>query len=321
MQNKLTFKELALLAMQMVNRPMTPTALWEFVVQNHLHQRLHCFDETTQTFTAKTPEASFGACIYTNKEFFQGVVGSKPKQFILKHPIQQPNDLVAVQPAKHEVKKKFHERDLHCVLSYFLQHHEYFQAYSKTIFHEESQKGQKGEDKWLYPDMVAVNFEYANYRKNNVLKFINKFDISPIKIFSFELKKELNYSNYKEYFFQAVSNSSWANEGYLVALGIKQDHQFIEALQKLSQSFGIGVIELNLSNILESKILSPARYKEKMDYAVIDELAVKNSHFAQFLKTVTDFEPDNPQRFEREFDHILSDEALSDYLRDRLAVE
>jgi hypothetical protein len=30
------------------------------------------------------------------------------------------------------------------------------------------------------------------------------------------MKKELNFSNLRESYFQAVSNSSWANEGYLV---------------------------------------------------------------------------------------------------------
>lgn len=74
-------------------------------------------------------------------------------------------------------------------MSYFLKENDYFKAYSKTIFHEEGSKGVRGEDKWLYPDMVAVNFEYANYQKNNVLSFIKKFDILPVKIFSLKLKK------------------------------------------------------------------------------------------------------------------------------------
>ena len=111
-----------------------------------------------------------------------------------------------------------------------------------------------------------------------------------------------------------MSNSSWANEGYLVAVEIKQDNQFIEALQKLSQSFGIGIIELNIQNISRSKILSPAQFKENMDYSVIDELANKNPNFAQFLKTITDFDVDNPNRFKSEFDKILSDDEFNQYL-------
>ena len=309
---KLGFVELAVLAMEMVNRPITPTELWEFVLQNKLHFQLKTFDEKTQTFSGKTPSATFNARIRTDKEHFVEIPNSKPKQYILKHQFNHASK----QPVSrtHTKKSTFHERYLHPVLAHFLKHSDYFQAYPKTIFHEESSKGQKGEDKWLYPDMVAVNFEYANYQKNNVLPFIKKFDISPIKIFSFELKKELNTSNYKEYFFQAVSNSSWANEGYLVALHIKQDSQFIEALQKLSQSFGIGIIHLNIDNIEKSAILSPARFKEKMDYSVVYELADKNPNFAQFLKTVTDFEPQYPARFSSEFDEILTVDKLPKYL-------
>lgn len=313
MQNeKLSFTELAILAMQMVNRPITPSELWEFVLKNQLHHRLKTYDEQTQTFSGKTPKDTFHSQISTDKTHFDEIPSSKPKQYLLKPSFRQPErlNIESSRPKKYA----YHERNLHAVLSYFLQQSDYFQAYSKTIFHEESHKGQKGADKWLYPDMVAVNFEYANYQKNNVLPFIRKFDISPIKIFSFELKKELTNSNYKENFFQAVSNSSWANEGYLVTVKIQQDNQFVEALQKLSQSFGIGIIQLNLENIAQSIILSPAKFKEKMDYSVVYELADKNPNFRDFLKTVTDFEPQNPTRFANEFDEILSADELKQHL-------
>ena len=313
MQNeKLSFTELAILAMQMVNRPITPSELWEFVLKNQLHHRLKTYDEQTQTFSGKTPKDTFHSQISTDKTHFDEIPSSKPKQYLLKPSFRQPErlNIESSRPKKYA----YHERNLHAVLSYFLQQSDYFQAYSKTIFHEESHKGQKGEDKWLYSDIVAVNFEYANYQKNNVLPFIRKFDISPIKIFSFELKKELTNSNYKENFFQAVSNSSWANEGYLVTVKIQQDNQFVEALQKLSQSFGIGIIQLNLENIAQSIILSPAKFKEKMDYSVVYELADKNPNFRDFLKTVTDFEPQNPARFANEFDEILSADELKQHL-------
>lgn len=143
-------------------------------------------------------------------------------------------------------------------------------------------------------------------KKNHVLDFITKFNKPPIKIYSFEIKKELNFSNYKESFFQAVSNSSWANEGYLVAAQILPDGQFIEALKKLSQSFGIGIIELNRHNVKQSKILSPAKFKEMMDYSVVDELANKNDNFSQFLKTIIDFDVNHPHRYDSEFDKILN---------------
>lgn len=330
-EDKLSFTQLAILAMKQINRPVTTSELWQFVLQNNLHKRLKTFDEATQLFSGQTPHASFGMHIYTDTQYFEVVENTKPKQFRLKnhdYDDKQNANIVAQNREKELLKsaKKakakihFHERKLHDLLAYFLKNHEYFEAHSKTVFHEESLKGQKGEDKWLYPDMVAVNFEYANYQQNNLFQFINKFDILPIKIYSFEIKKELSFGNYfgnyKEYFFQAVSNSSWANEGYLVALDIDTDDRFIEALQKLSLSFGIGIIHLKLDSILQSRIISPARYKDKMDYSVIDELARKNKNFAKFLKTVTDFDIQNTSRYLNEFDKILSDDELNDYLQE-----
>lgn len=304
-QNKLSFLDLAVHAMKMVKRPMTTTQLWEFILINKLHHQLYTFDVQKNKFSGKTPSATFATTISQNKHFFEEIPNTKPKQYILKS--QQAKLEVAdnfSQIIHHS--DKYHERELHPILTYFLKFDKYFQAYSKTIFHEVSPKGTKGEDKWLYPDMVAVHFEYANYQKNHVLDFITKFNKPPIKIYSFEIKKELNFSNYKESFFQAVSNSSWANEGYLVAAQILPDGQFMESLKKLSQSFGIGIIELNRHNVKQSKILSPAKFKEMMDYSVVNELANKNANFSQFLKTIIDFDVNHPHRFKGEFDKILN---------------
>lgn len=165
--------------------------------------------------------------------------------------------------------------------------------------------------------MVAANFEYADFQ-DNVLKFIKEFDQKPLKIFSFELKKELKTANFKEYFFQAVSNSSWAHEGYLVAAKIQEDGKLVEALQKLSQSFGIGIIHLNTENIMESQIISPARVKEKLDFSVVDELAEKNPNFNTFLKTVSEYDPKNAGRYQNEFDKVFSsEEDLKVYLLEK----
>lgn len=304
-QDKLGFLDLAVHAMKIVNRPMTTTQLWDFILINKLHHRLYTFDVQKNKFSGKTPSATFATTISQNKHFFEAIPDTKPKQYILKSQQVKLEVTKNLDQTTHHLAK-YHERELHPVLTYFLKSDKYFQAYSKTIFHEVSPKGAKGEDKWLYPDMVAVYFEYANYQKNHVLDFITKFNKPPIKIYSFEIKKELNFSNYKESFFQAVSNSSWANEGYLVAAQILPDGQFIEALKKLSQSFGIGIIELNRHNVKQSKILSPAKFKEMMDYSVVDELANKNDNFSQFLKTIIDFDVNHPHRYDSEFDKILN---------------
>lgn len=89
-------------------------------------------------------------------------------------------------------------------------------------------------------------------------------------MFSFELKVKLTFTNLREYYFQAVSNSSWANEGYLVVLEIENDPLLNDELRRLNNSFGIGIIVLNPSEIEESEILFPAREKEFVEWDTVD---------------------------------------------------
>ncbi|MBK6362572.1 MAG: hypothetical protein IPF52_03390 [Saprospiraceae bacterium] len=105
----------------------------------------------------------------------------------------------------------------------------------KTIFHETSTKGTKGRNEWIHPDLVGVYFPFKDYKKET-LEIQSHLTISSIKLFSFELKISLNFSNLRECYFQAVSNSSWANEGYLVAVNINDDPAFRDELRRLTNS-------------------------------------------------------------------------------------
>ncbi|MGL2805927.1 HTH domain-containing protein [Helicobacter pylori] len=156
-------------------------------------------------------------------------------------------------------KNSFHERVLHPLLVKFLSEDPNFKLLCKTIRHEECKKGEGGECKWNYPDIVGVYFPYNKY-KEETLKFLHHTGQEKHKLFSFELKKELSFSNLKESYFQAVSNSTWANEGYLVVFEEIKD-KVLDELRRLSQSFGIGVIKLE-SEISNSKILLPAKERE-----------------------------------------------------------
>jgi hypothetical protein len=95
------------------------------------------------------------------------------------------------------------------------------------------------------------------------------------------LKREINSdSELKKAFFQAVSNSSWANYGYLVAFEIGDS--LMEEMERLNQSFGIGVIELN-ANPYQSKILFTPKYKD-LDFKTIDKLCKINKEFEKFIE-------------------------------------
>lgn len=266
----------------------------------------------------KTPWASFAARIYMdikeNPNSIFEVVATKPMLIKLKN---QNINLEAQAEKNSEIKEPktfYNERDLHPLLSRFVSFNDNFKAYTKTIYHESSIKTKKGVDKWLYPDIVGVSFEYRDYQKE-LNKFIGKFNFLPIKIYAFEMKKHLSVGNFREYYFQAVSNSSWANEGYLVALDIDEsDDELMDLIKRLSFSFGIGVISLNSQNVDESVILARAKFKEGLDYSVMNELSTKNADFKKFLESVEEFNIEKEYRSKSEFDEVLDNDRLDNYL-------
>ena len=139
---------------------------------------------------------------------------------------------------------------------------------SKTIFHEKSTSKKDKNQKWVHPDMVGISFLKLENKNSEALQWtVNRNDT--FRVHSYELKKEINNDyELKESFFQAVSNSSWANQGYLVAFYISDS--LSDELSRLSKAFGIGVIELK-SNPFESQVLFPASFKE-LDFQTIDKL-------------------------------------------------
>ncbi|EJB85493.1 HTH domain-containing protein [Helicobacter pylori] len=205
------------------------------------------------------------------------------------------------------------EKDLHPLLVKFLDTDLNFKLLCKTIRHEECKKGKGGQNKWNYPDIVGVYFPYNKY-KGETLKFLHHTGQEKHKLFSFELKKELSFSNLKESYFQAVSNSTWANEGYLVVKNIKED--VLDELRRLNQSFGIGVIKLE-SEISNSKILLPAKERE-IDIPTLNML-VKQSpkDFKPFIEKINkqiEKGLDTAVDMENFFDEVLDDEAMQEHI-------
>ncbi|OPG50265.1 COG2958 family protein [Helicobacter pylori] len=261
-------------------------------------------------YGGETPHQSVSASIYTalNKgeelPFFKAQ--ENPVLIALKSAAKELN----TQKPSTPIAKIAHERDLHPFLTYMAINNENLKCYTKTIFHEESSKSPKGMDRWLYPDMVGVRFLHAEWSNENLIAFSKKFDTLPVKLVSFELKKEISVHNCRECYFQAISNSSWANEGYLVGRHIDTHNpQLMDLLKRLHASFGIGVIDLRTDEN-KSAILLNAKYKEKIDYTVASELSAKNEKFNGFLKSVVDYDPDFPNRYKDEFDEVKKKEEL-----------
>ncbi|WP_187838389.1 COG2958 family protein [Helicobacter pylori] len=264
-----------------------------------------------------TPHQSVSASIYTalknGEELPFLKVQEEPVLIALKDAAKEPflnTEKPSAPSAKIAHNKIMHERDLHPFLTYMAYHNENLKCYTKTIFHEESVKSPKGMDRWLYPDMVGVRFLHAELSNENLIAFSKKFDTLPVKLVSFELKKEISVNNCRECYFQAISNSSWANEGYLVGCHIDTHNpQLMDLLKRLHASFGIGVIDLRTDED-KSAILLNAKYKEKIDYTVALELSDKNPKFSGFLKSVVDYDPAHSYRYKDEFDEVKKKEEL-----------
>ncbi|GAA8115835.1 COG2958 family protein [Helicobacter pylori] len=268
-------------------------------------------------YGGNTPHQSVSSYIYTALSKGEEVpflkVQEAPVLIALKSAAKEPVlniEKISAPSAKIAHNKIMHERDLHPFLTYMAFGNENLKCYTKTIFHEESSKSPKGMDRWLYPDMVGVRFLHAELSNENLIAFSKKFDTLPVKLVSFELKKEISVHNCRECYFQAISNSSWANEGYLVGHHIDTyNPKLMDLLKRLHASFGIGVIDLRTDED-KSAILLNAKYKEKIDYTVASELSEKNEKFSGFLKSVVDYDPNHPHRYKDEFDEVKKKEEL-----------
>lgn len=180
--------------------------------------------------------------------------------------------------------KIFSEYDLYPVLIEYLSKE--LQLFSLRIDEKKSSnnRGQNG-NQWLHPDIVAM--QPIDKKWHELIRTCVKHGSGQnVRLWSFEVKKDLNGSNIRSSFFQAVSNSSWANEGYLVATSISTN-EVEEELRMLSALHGIGVILLNPENPTESEILLPARRRSEVDWQSINRILTENLDFKNFIELVS----------------------------------
>jgi hypothetical protein len=274
----ITFLELAQRVLSEVEQPLTTSEIWQVAVSKG-------YDKLVDS-KGKTPWATLGALIYVdvrdNPSSAFAPIGARPKRFILKSQVDKlsskiPETTKVPQPQKPE----FLEKDLHPLMVYYGFY--YLKAYLKTIAHNRSDKKEFGE--WVHPDIVGCYFPFRDW-DSEVVEVSTIMGNTAVKLYSFELKRELSITNLREAFFQAVSNSSWANEGYLVAAIIDTDDDFLTELKRLSTAFGIGVIQLNVDDPDSTEILLPAKVKEMVDWDTVNKLSGINPDFREFLRRI-----------------------------------
>ncbi|WQW36454.1 hypothetical protein KVK38_06545 [Helicobacter pylori] len=326
----MTYKELGKKVLEQAEKPLNAKEIFEKACEMGLDKELSSI--------GKTPIATLGSQLGEHdipndkKQFYVTNNKKGPSRYWLKSrerefPPQETSNAeddeqIECSGTAKKQKNSFHERVLHPLLVKFLSEDPNFKLLCKTIRHEECKKGEGGQNEWNYPDIVGVYFPYNKYfpyngYKEETLKFLHHTGQKRHKLFSFELKKELSFSNLKKSYFQAVSNSTWANEGYLVVKNIEED--VLDELRRLNQSFGIGVIKLE-SEISNSKILLPAK-ERKIDIPTLNMLIEQSpKDFEPFMKKINkqiEKGLDTAVDMGEFFDEALDDEAMQKYIKDK----
>ena len=309
MTRSLTLVAMARETLGRATTPLSAPELWSFAESTGLTSRLAA--------AGKTAWHSLGALLYVDtkespsSEFLR--IGRRPVRFWLRsRPLPMgwsatgPNEdakAVTVPISDENKERPFLEKELHPLLGWFARTH-LNGVRTKTIRHTASTKKTFGE--WVHPDLVGVRFPLSSLGERMTVEFAGVVRAPILKLFSFELKRSVDFSNLRESFFQAVSNSSWAHEGYLVAAQWLDDDEFTEELTRLSQSFGIGAIHLCLDDLSSSRVLHPARVRDELDWVTLDKLVAMNNDVVQFLETVK-IDLNANRIHDGEYDHVPPD--------------
>lgn len=313
----MTIKEAILKSLEELEDMANNGQIYDFIIKNNYY-------EFKQAKTPKsTISAQLGEFIRNNDTRIKRIKGKSSIFYYYLTKFEQNIDIDNFNSSKIEsikkeskTKKTYHERDLHKLLSSYLKNKN---IYSKTILHEESKNSKDDHQKWIHPDMIGIEFVNLTSKVNKAfMKILNKADT--FKLTSYEIKKEINTDyELKKSYFQAVSNSSWANYGYLVAFEISDNLK--DEMQRLNESFGIGIIELK-ANPYESKVVFQSKFKE-LDFKTIDKLCKVNQKYEQFvelIERILTIEERNYKSIEKELDNFCdsyfqNDSEIEDYCK------
>ena len=223
---------------------------------------------------------------YIQKDIIK-VINERPKKYYYteKSDKEEINNHIEIEEKNNIKNENFYnnEHDLYPILTEYLKQNDLI---AKRIDEKKgSNKNESGSNKWLYPDIVAVENLIKDWDKIT-MECAKDYYIKKTKIYSYEVKKIINRSNVREAYFQAVSNSTWANFGYLVATEINQNA--MKELEILNALYGIGVIVLK-ENVSESYTYLQAKEREDLDWNIINRLVSENSDFRDFIKAISTF--------------------------------
>ena len=311
------YLQLAEKVLDEAHRALSPTEIWKVAETKQWTAQLEQ--------RSKRPVSTLYGAMFTdsrdnpNSTFIR--IGTRPIRYYLKkYESEISKEAETTEGADEEIGAPeaidqplgYSEADLHQILAYFVRTQ--FQAYAKTIKHAKGPKKEFGE--WVHPDVIGVYYPFKDF-KVEVVNLSKQMGALAVKLYSFEIKKKLSFGNLREAFFQAVSNSSWANEGYLVAADISDDVEFQEELRRLSGSFGIGIIELDVDNPDDSSVRFPSRVGKAIEWIALDKLAM-NKDVQELLQRIKNDIAAKEERKEF-YDALMTSEELVKFFKNKKA--
>ncbi len=188
---------------------------------------------------------------------------------------------------KKDKEEKLKEKKLYSKLYKFLRSKN---VYSKRINEGRSKnRGGSGSNKWLHPDLVGMENLSEDWGPE-IRECVKETHGKKTKLWSFEVKPKITRGNVRKAFSQAVSNSLWANLGYLVAGSIneKDKELLMKEIRMLADRHGIGLILLNPKTPENSEIMISAKERSEIDWNMANRLA-ENKDFLGYTKNIRQF--------------------------------
>ena len=140
-----------------------------------------------------------------------------------------------------------------------------------------------GANQRRWPDIVGYE-DRTRELDGDVQHLAVRLGTSATRLWSVEVKLELDIHGIRSAYYQTMMNSGWAHVAYLAAWQISPEAE--EEARELWERQGVGLIHIRARRGEESRILIHAREREGLDWRAIDRLTRENEDFRRFVREV-----------------------------------
>ena len=140
-----------------------------------------------------------------------------------------------------------------------------------------------GANQRRWPDIVGYE-DRTRELDGDVKHLASTLGANATRLWSVEVKLDLDIHNVRDAYYQTMMNSGWANVAYLAAWQISATAE--EEARELWERQGVGLIHISAGIPGKSRILIHAREREGLDWRAVDRLTRENEDFRRFVRDV-----------------------------------